>query len=195
MYKLFSYISVTFLSLVGLSSCIIDLGLTSNIKRVPEKYLPLIVNAQDKDIATLPRDSMTYGYYDAEGNAHYVANVYVVTEEQIKDYACSCDSALVNYYAPTCSSDHCVSPAMFEQYCDDHHYTPILVMAHFDVPHNFAKFDAKHTPCLFLDTSKYNDRTNKFVPGFQKYMTGNPKDYGFWIFKNGRYDRSIEYLK
>lgn len=167
-------------SILLLSSCIV-VGYTSGQKTLPSKMKEHVVRDSSVKISELKNDG----------------KVYVVDEDQIREYISSEDSVLIYLWVARCKAESCVTPALFESYCDRHGYKPVCILCYFDYPISFTRFDARHTPCLFLNVDNYSkDRVSRYVFEFQEHMTGID-DFvsNFILFENGKFSHFIQILE
>ncbi|MDO4477388.1 MAG: hypothetical protein Q4B93_05485, partial [Clostridia bacterium] len=55
-------------------------------------------------------------------------NIYIINEEQLKEYIQEQDSCIIYEWMAYCS---CYTPRLFERYCDSTGYKPIIILSSF----------------------------------------------------------------
>lgn len=120
-----------------------------------------------------------------DGKAH------VISIEQLQAFACTHDSALIYCWTPHCQGESCLSPYMFERYCQDRNLHPILWM-------NYIREDmipdslSCSIPVYFVDPKPFkSDLYFRYVDKMVKYLTGK-KSYRYLKYKNGKFSEFVE---
>lgn len=136
-----------------------------------------------------------------DGNWNDLRNdgrVYRVTVPQMKALLEKEQDVVVYEFTSFCKSKSCVHPAIFERYCKDKGYYPVIISVIYD---RIWDIQGITTPLLSIDTTPYNTNIrSKYQKYFFYELTGvsdKERDYhSFHHFHKGKYIKSYnEYME
>jgi hypothetical protein len=136
---------------------------------------------EKKDIVLLTNEDTLPAVFDT-------TLFYAVTAEHLKTYM-QHDSCLIYFWNPYCHGELCLSPVIFQQYCNTHNYRFILVIdARYSAIKEATEFRSQlEMPMLMINFFCYNDKGENFKKTLFKDQLKHLKRISsrYWLYKDG----------
>lgn len=171
------YVDMLF-AIMFLNSCVITRtpGFYSGYKRLSDSLKKKIIIVPDKETIPLIHDYHTYA----------------ITAKHLKYRLQSNSKSIVYFWSPNCSGSVCISLRVFQKFCSENGYKPIIVAEYYD----FEQLEiqgVKQSSVFAINHWHYGtDYCNTYLRRFKESlfkefkMAFNPKSFDKYIYFDGK---------